>query len=180
MSHRWIRVAVVILGWPILTVAPDAAQATQSSQSLAGQGTPPAPSTPAKGPNLMEANRAIAAAHAAAAGAGQAMSCAVVDSRGDLISIARMDGARFFTTDLARGKAVSSALFTQPSANLASLPLAVVAAMAGTGARLVLLRGAVPVMRNSQNFGAIGCSGGTGQQDEDAAKAGQQLLQAAR
>ena len=128
----------------------------------------------------MEANRAIAAAHAAAAGAGQAMSCAVVDSRGDLISIARMDGARFFTTDLARGKAVSSALFTQPSGNLVSLPPAVVTALAGTGARLALLRGAVPVLRNSQNFGAIGCSGGTGQQDEDAAKAGQQLLQAAR
>jgi uncharacterized protein GlcG (DUF336 family) len=36
----------------------------------------------------------------------------------------------------------------------------------------VFAQGAMPLIRNNQRHGAIGCSGGTGQQDEDGAKAG--------
>jgi uncharacterized protein GlcG (DUF336 family) len=37
--------------------------------------------------------------------------------------------------------------------------------------RLLPVQGAVPIIRNNQIHGAIGCSGATSQQDEDAAKA---------
>ena len=39
------------------------------------------------------------------------------------------------------------------------------------------MQGAVPLMKGGQQVGAIGCSGGTAQQDEDAAKAGAATIQ---
>ena len=124
------------------------------------------------GPTLAEAHKAISVAHAAAAKMGVNLSCAVLDSRGDLVALERMDKARFFTTDLARGKALMSATFGQPSgtmAGLANSPLFPGINTAAQG-RMYPLQGAVPIIRNNATFGAIGCSGGTGQQDEDAAK----------
>jgi uncharacterized protein GlcG (DUF336 family) len=38
------------------------------------------------------------------------------------------------------------------------------------------IQGAVPIMKNNQVFGAIGCSGATAQQDEDSAKVGLALF----
>ena len=180
-ARRAIRLVVLVAAVIGVTSQPVRAQTLTPLQPPGSQpGQVPPPATPALSPTLTEANQAISSAHAAAARAGIAVSCAVVDSRGDPVSVARMDGARFFTTDVARGKAVSSALFGQPSASLGKLSPAIVSAVTGTGARLVLVQGAVPVVRNGQGFGAIGCSGGTGQQDEDAAKAGQQILQAGK
>ena len=68
---------------------------------------------------MAEAIKALDLARAAASKMGVALSCAVVDARGDLVALARMDTARFFTTDVARGKAQVSAMFGQPSGNLA-------------------------------------------------------------
>jgi uncharacterized protein GlcG (DUF336 family) len=68
---------------------------------------------------MAQAMAALAAAQEAAEAVGVSLSCAVVDSRGDMIAMARMDGARFYTTDVARGKARMSALFGQPSADMA-------------------------------------------------------------
>ena len=73
---------------------------------------------PPPGPTMEQALSALDAARGAADTAGVKLSCAVVDSRGDLIALARMDGARFYTTDVARGKAALSAMFGQPSGNL--------------------------------------------------------------
>ena len=135
---------------------------------------PPPPNAPVPGPTLPEAQKAIAAAQAAATKIGVNLSCAVVDSRGDLIALQRMDKARFYTTDIARGKALMSAMFGQPSANFAQLANSPWFANLNTSAqgRLYPVQGAVPIMRNNQVLGAIGCSGAASQQDEDAAKAG--------
>ena len=102
------------------------------------------------------------------------LSCAVVDSRGDLIALTRMDGARFFTADIARGKAMVAAMFGQPSANMATFGSQPFFANLNTAAqgRLYPIQGAVPISKNNQIIGAIGCSGASSQQDEDAAKAG--------
>lgn len=133
----------------------------------------PAPA-PTPGPTMTEALKALEAARAAAAKIGVSLSCAVVDSRGDLVALARMDNARFFTTDVARGKALASALFGQPSASLAQFGQSPMFQNFNTVAqgRLYPIQGALPIMRNNQPLGAIGCSGAASQQDEDAARAG--------
>lgn len=127
---------------------------------------------PAIGPTLAEAKKMIAAAQASATKAGIGLSCAVLDSRGALIAIERMDNAPFFTADVARGKALTSASFGAPSGSLATLATTGIGNVLPGPATPLFMQGAVPLMRNNQRLGAIGCSGGTGQQDEDGAKAG--------
>jgi glc operon protein GlcG len=123
------------------------------------------------GPTLAEARRAIAASQAAASKMGVAISCVVVDARGSVIASERMDKALAVTIDVARGKAVTSAAFGVASGNLTGLAPSGIGNMLPGGPGL-LMQGAVPIRRSNDNFGAVGCSGGTSQQDEDAAKAG--------
>ena len=142
-----------------------------SAPSFAQQPAPPAPML---GPSMAEALKALDNAGAAATRLGIKVSCAVVDSRGDVIALARMDGAQFFVADIARGKAQLSAMFGQPSGNLVQLstsPLFLNLNAAAQG-RLYPLPGAVPILRSNQVIGAIGCSGASGEQDVEAAKAG--------
>lgn len=122
------------------------------------------------GPSLAQAQRALAATEQAANEMGVGLTCAVVDSRGALVALARMDSASYFTADVAAGKARASAAFRAPSGNLArvgELGLADVV----EGGPMLFIQGAVPIMKDGQSVGAIGCSGATGQQDEDAANA---------
>lgn len=123
---------------------------------------------------MAEALTALETARAEAAKLGINLSCAVVDSRGDLIALTRMDGARFYTTDIARGKAQLSAIFGQPSGNLSQFGSSPFFANLNTAAqgRLYPIQGALPISRDNRVIGAIGCSGASSQQDEDAAKAG--------
>ena len=74
----------------------------------------------------------------------------------------------------ARGKAVASAAFGRPSGDLterADHPTfrGIVAA---DGGHMILGRGGVPIMRDGQVIGACGVGGGTGEEDEDCARAG--------
>lgn len=157
-----IPIVVVVLVNPVRAQGP-AAQAAAPGAAVGGSG-----------PTLQEALAALTAATGAASKMGTKVSCAVVDPRGDLIAIERMDQGRFQTPDIARGKAATSALFGQPSgsvAQMASSPMFQKLNGAAQG-RLYPIQGGVPIMRNNQLYGAIGCSGGTPQQDEDSAKAG--------
>jgi uncharacterized protein GlcG (DUF336 family) len=122
---------------------------------------------------MAEALKALEAARAAAVKLGVNLSCAVVDSRGDLVALTRMDGARFFTTDTAIGKAMMSAMFGQPSAAFVgrgNTPL-----MQGlnesSGGRLRFFQGALPIVRGGFTVGAFAASGASAQQDEDAVRA---------
>ncbi len=128
------------------------------------------------GPSLAEAKDALAAAEAAAVEMGIGLTCVVVDSRGALVALARMDSARYFTADVAVGKARASAAFGAPSgalANVGSLGLGTVI----EGGSMLFLQGAVPITKNGQLVGAMGCSGAASQRDEDAAKAGVAAMQ---
>ena len=128
------------------------------------------------GPSLAAAQAALAATEQAANEMGVGLTCAVVDSRGTLVALARMDSASYFTADVAAGKARASAAFRAPSGALArvgELGLADVV----EGGPMLFVQGAVPIMKDGQSMGAIGCSGATGQQDEDAANAGIAAMQ---
>ncbi len=128
---------------------------------------------PPPGPTMEQALSALDAARGAADTAGVKLSCAVVDSRGDLIALARMDGARFYTTDVARGKAALSAMFGQPSGNLGTFASSPAFENFSEAAQTPLypFQGALPITRNGETIGAMGCSGASSQQDEDAVSA---------
>jgi uncharacterized protein GlcG (DUF336 family) len=126
------------------------------------------------GLTLKDAQKVLAAAEARAKAIGINVSISVVDARGDLVATQRMDGARWFTPDVARGKATVSATFGAPSgdfAERASGPVFQSLNLMNQGG-LVFGQGAVPVNRGAGVEGAVGVSGGSSEQDEDIAKAG--------
>ena len=143
----------------VLLAAPTAAQQ---------RGAPVAP----PGPSLEQAMAALAAAQEAAEDLSVSLSCAVVDSRGDMIAMARMDGARFYTTDVARGKARMSALFGQPSGDMADFgnSPAFSSFNETIPGPLYAFQGALPIMKDGELIGAMGCSGAASQVDEDAVR----------
>ncbi len=123
---------------------------------------------------LQDARKVLDAAEARAREIGINVSISVVDARGDLVAAHRMDGARWFTPEVARGKATVSATFGAPSADFAdraSTPVMQSLNMMAQGG-LVYGQGAVPVNRGGSLEGGVGVSGGSSQQDEDIAKAG--------
>ena len=128
------------------------------------------------GPSLADAKKALAATESEAGEMGVSLTCAVVDARGTLVALTRMDNARYFTADVAVGKARASAAFGAPSgalSNVGALRLDTVI----EGGGMLFLQGAVPITKNGQPVGALGCSGASSQQDEDAAKAGVAAMQ---
>ena len=135
-----------------------------------------AQATPVTGPSLAEAQRALAATEAAANEMGVGLTCAVVDSRGALVALARMDSASYFTAEVAVGKARASAAFRAPSGALARVGELGVADVI-EGGPMLFVQGAVPILKEGQSMGAIGCSGASAQQDEDAANAGIAAMQ---
>jgi uncharacterized protein GlcG (DUF336 family) len=124
------------------------------------------------------AEHIVRAAQSAATTMGVRVSVAVVDHRGDVVLLARMDDARHFTVDMARGKAMVSGLFGEPSAAFVE--------QAGSQAflalnrlhldRLIFFRGALPLVQSGQLVGGVGVSGASEEQDEEIARAGADAL----
>ncbi len=124
--------------------------------------------------NLEEAERILAAAKAKVQEMGVRLSVSVVDPRGDLIAMFRTDGASWRTPLISRGKAVAAACFGMSSKDLeerSGMPF-MQGFMAMQGGHMIPGQGALPVFRDGELIGAVGGSGGTGQQDEDAVRAG--------
>ncbi len=124
--------------------------------------------------SLADAQKAVAAAQAKSEGLGITVAAVVVDGRGDIVAAARMDGAQWFTADVARGKAFLSATFGRPSADIAENAdnpffRSMLAHFEG---KIVFSAGAVPILQDGAPVGAIGVSGGTGAQDAECATAG--------
>ncbi len=130
------------------------------------------------GITLEEAERALQAAKAKGLQMGVKLSISVVDERGDLKCMVRMDGAPWRTPYISRGKARASACFGVPSGDLTDRAMTPVlrAVMEVERGEFVPGQGALPIIRNGELIGAIGGSGGTAQEDEDAARAGVNVL----
>lgn len=123
---------------------------------------------------LDEAERVLQAAKRKAQEMGVKLSLSVVDARGDLICMVRMDGAPWRTPYVSRGKARASACFGIPSGDLTDRAMTPVlrAVMEVERGEFVPGQGALPIFKNGELIGAIGGSGGTAQEDEDASRAG--------
>jgi uncharacterized protein GlcG (DUF336 family) len=127
---------------------------------------------------LAEAEQILVAAKAKVQSMGAKMSVSVVDPRGDLIAMFRTDGASWRTPPISRAKAVAASCFGRPSGELTENALAPVfrGLMAMEGGHMIPGQGALPVYRDGELIGAVGGSGGTAQEDEDASMAGIQAL----
>jgi glc operon protein GlcG len=124
--------------------------------------------------NNEQARDAAAAALAEAKKNNWRMAVAVVDPGGHLVYFERLDGTQNASVPLAEGKARTSALYRRPSKVFADQ-----FAAGNTGfmsfpnaARPIASEGGVPIVVNGKLIGAIGASGGTGQQDGVVATAG--------
>ena len=99
------------------------------------------------------------------------MSFAVMDAGGHLLAFARMDGAPWVSADVALGKAWTSAAYGVPSSaqkeKMTPMPNFATAIIAMTQGRFTPQNGAVPIYQGDALLGALGASGGTGEQDED-------------
>jgi uncharacterized protein GlcG (DUF336 family) len=119
---------------------------------------------------LAESLSLLEAAQLSATEVGVPMSVAVMDPAGHLLAFARMDGAPWISADIAQGKAWTSAAYGAPSAaqraKMEPMPNFSAAITARTGGRFTPQTGAVPVYRDGVLQGAVGASGGTGDQDE--------------
>lgn len=121
--------------------------------------------------SLERADAVLAAAVAEAKSRNWKLICAVVDSGASLVSFKRMDGAQLASIDIAAHKARASAKYRRETK-------AFEAGIQGGNNYLITLddvigsRGGIPLVDGGKIIGAIGCSGGTGSQDEVVAKAG--------
>ena len=100
---------------------------------------------------------------------GNVCSVAVVDDRGFLVALHRMDRAPIPTVDIARDKAWTAAAFRMPSSDIGRFgdPAA-----PGFGFntqnwndRLTTIPGGLPVQYGDEIIGGVGVSGGTAEED---------------
>ena len=128
---------------------------------------------------LNDARRMIAAAEKKAAEIGQPMNIAVVDEGANLIAHVRMDGAWIGSIDISINKA-----YTSRSFDISTKDLAQHAQSGGqffgihvsNSGRIMIFAGGIPLKRDGKTVGAIGVSGGSGQQDHAVAEAGAAAL----
>jgi glc operon protein GlcG len=121
-----------------------------------------------------EAKQLIAAAEAEAKKHEWALNIAVVDSGNNLVAFERMDGAQFASIKLSQNKAHTAVGFRRETKVFET------GVQNGNNYILTLgataSRGGIPLVKDGKLIGAIGCSGGTGSQDEVACKAGAALV----
>ena len=115
--------------------------------------------------SLERAQHAIQATVAEAQKRGWKMNVAVVDWSGSLVAFARMDGAQIASVDIAQHKARAAAKYRRETKVFEN------GVQSGfnylmTLDDIIASRGGIPLVQDGKMIGAIGCSGGTGSQDE--------------
>jgi glc operon protein GlcG len=126
---------------------------------------------------LALAQRVLEAALRIAIARRATVSISVVDRRGDLVAMLRLDGAPWYTVPVSRGKAAASAAFGVSSAELASrADTPAFRALLHHGEGLIAQRGAIPLRFGEHLLGAVGVSGATGEEDEQLAEGGASAL----
>ena len=170
-------VAVAILGAVSLIAGPIHAQQTPAPNPLDAVAEKIPFDVPYGVPiSLERAEAAIAATIAEARKRDWKMIVAVVDSGGNLVAFQRMDGAQLAGIPIAEHKARASAGFRRETKVFEN------GVQLGNFNYLMTLdgviaaRGGIPLIEGGKIVGAIGCSGGTGAQDELACKAGAALF----
>jgi len=124
--------------------------------------------------HLERAEQILAAATQEASKRGWPMNCTVVDAGGHLVSFKRMDGAQLASIDISMHKARTAAKYRRETK---AFEIAIQTnPYVATLDDVIASRGGIPLVDAGMLVGAIGCSGGTGAQDELVAKTGAALI----
>jgi glc operon protein GlcG len=168
------------------------AMAMMTSPTLAqapAPATPPAPPSAGGTPDAMpfdipygqsigleKAKLVVAAAEAEAKKRNWKMNIAVVDTNGELVQFERMEGAQIASGLISVGKARTAARFRRESRafyNAFETGHGYVSTLDPT---LVASPGGFPLVDGGKLIGAVGCSGGTGDQDAAICKVGSEVV----
>jgi glc operon protein GlcG len=168
--------AVAALSSPTFAQAP--APATPPAPAPAG-GTPDA--MPFDIPygvsiGLERAKQVMAAAEAEAKRRNWKMNIAVVDTNGELVHFSRMEGAQIASGPISVGKARTAARFRRESRVFYNVSEAGHSYVGTLDPTLVASPGGFPLVEGGKLIGAVGCSGGTGDQDAAICKVGAEVV----
>ncbi|CAE6922245.1 hypothetical protein R75471_04246 [Paraburkholderia domus] len=119
---------------------------------------------------LDTAKRLLALAEAEARKHDWKMNIAVVDTHGELLAFERMDGAQYASIEISQNKARTSARFRRETRVFYNQFETGHAYVNTLEAGLVASPGGFPLVEGGKLDGAIGCSGGTGEQDASVCK----------
>ena len=124
---------------------------------------------------LEDARRVIAAAEKKAAEIGQPMNIAVADEGGNLVAHVRMNNAWIGSIDIAQKKAFTSRAFDISTKDLAAHSQSggqFFGIHVSNNGKVMIFAGGIPLKKEGKVVGAIGVSGGSGEQDHAVAEAG--------
>src|SRR5476649_1425906 len=124
---------------------------------------------------LEYARRVISAAEKKAVEIGQPMNIAVADEGGNIVSHVRMDGAWIGSIDISQKKAYTSRAFDISTKDLAPHSQSgsqFFGIHASNDGKIMIFAGGVHLKKDGKVVGAIGVSGGSGDQDHAVAEAG--------
>src|SRR5947208_1995745 len=124
---------------------------------------------------LADPRRVISEAEKKAVEIKQPMNIAVADEGGNLVAHVRMDGAWLGSIDISIKKAYTSRAFDIATKDLATHSQSggqFFGIHASNDGRIMIFAGGIPLKRNGKVVGAIGVSGGSGEQDHAVAEAG--------
>jgi uncharacterized protein GlcG (DUF336 family) len=168
--------------WTIVSLAAGlllAGQAVAQPAPPAAPAPPPAPpdlnAVPEKMPfnipfgtpiTMERAQSLIQAGVAEATKRGWALNIAVVDPNGDLIAFSRMNGAQLASISISQHKARVAARYRRPTHALEDGVTKFGFNYLLTLDDVIASRGGIPLVEDGKIIGAVGCSGGTGSQDE--------------
>ncbi len=128
---------------------------------------------------LADARGIIAAAEKKAEEIGQPMNIAVADAGGNLVAHVRMDDAWLGSVDISIKKAWTSRAFDISTKDLAEHSQSggqFFGINASNDGKVMIFAGGIPLKQGGRVVGAIGVSGGSGEQDQQVAEAGAAAL----
>jgi uncharacterized protein GlcG (DUF336 family) len=167
-----IMATAALLGAAIGQAADQAAPAAPAANPLDVVPDKMPFSTPYGAPiSLQRAQAVVQAAVTEAAKRGWQLNVAVVDSGANLVTFARMDGAQLASIAISEHKARTAVKYRRPTKAFEDAVQKSGYNYALTLDDIVASRGGIPLVEDGKIIGAIGCSGGTGSQDEVACAA---------
>lgn len=116
--------------------------------------------------SMDRANAVIAAGVAEAKKRGWDMNITVVDGHGDLRAFGRMDNAQLASVSISQHKARVAARYRRPTKAFEDGVTKAGLNYLSTLDDVIASRGGIPLIEDGKIIGAVGCSGGTGSQDE--------------
>src|ERR1700731_314338 len=125
---------------------------------------------------LERAKQVMAAAEAEAKRRNWKMNIAVVDTNGELVQFERMEGAQIASGSISIGKARTAARFRRESRAFYNAFESGHGYLATLDPTLVASPGGFPLVEGGKLIGAVGCSGGTGDQDATICKVGAEIV----